>query len=37
MDRLAYWLKEHAQTVMILVLVVFSLIFLIQGITGLAV
>jgi cadmium resistance protein CadD (predicted permease) len=35
MDRLAHWLKEHAQTVMVLVFVVFGLYFLIKGLTGL--
>jgi hypothetical protein len=36
MDRLAHWLKEHAQIVMIIVFVVFGLIFSIKGIIALS-
>jgi len=32
MDRLAHWLKEHAQTILI---IVFGLYFLIKGIIAL--
>jgi len=34
MDRLALWLKEHAQTVMVLVFIVFGLYFIIKGNSG---
>ena len=35
MDRLAHWLKEHAQTILIIVFVDFGLYFLIKGIIAL--
>jgi cadmium resistance protein CadD (predicted permease) len=36
MDGLFNWLKKNAQTILILVLLVFGLYFLISGINGLA-
>jgi len=35
LDRLFKWLKEHMQTIVLIVLIVFGLYFLFKGISGL--